>query len=635
MFLAILTLVTALSISAVAIYYSVAGLVAIFAAAAIPIIIMGGVLEIGKLVTAVWLHKYWGRATWWLRTYLSAAVIILMFITSMGIFGFLSKAHIEQTSAAGEGVAQIEQIEAEIARQQAVIARAEQIVETTQTSGTGADQNIQSQIDREQQRIDTAYDRVQPAIEATRAQLESDKQFYLDQLPGIDEKLTQFETLSRIDTNDEEQVKRLQAFVGARPDGAYGGGTARAVKAFKEGLEAERTDILAKVEELKANSAEEIARLRSRAESEIDDSNKLITRLRSQLGTSTGEDIDAIIDEQNARIKTANAELDTLTEEKFQLEAQYRALEAEVGPIKYIAEFIYGEQADKNLLEEAVRWVIIVIIVVFDPLAVLLLIASQYTFGYAREGNDAITEEKEDESDSDGGPENPDGDGPPDGTNPGSKEPVPEEQTTDSEETQESLEEWYSEEDEKRMDVIGQNGNDGLHYDEVDQFSEEDPVSKEERNEQINEIIEEIETQAKTIEEQVDTDVNEEKSDLAAWNKMIEEAERAAEEEDEDEDEFEGVSPNEKVAMQQWKADNPNSSLKIQRRLYRNGKIDELPWKQYLEPEDDYPKVDPDVLEAARWAEEQIEKQQSSYVQNSEQSESTIWQRVKQAKNDN
>ena len=99
MFLAVLTLITALSISAVAIYYSVAGLVAIFAAAAVPIMIMGGTLEIGKLVTAVWLHRYWEKATWWLKTYLSIAVIVLMIITSMGIFGFLSKAHIEQTSA--------------------------------------------------------------------------------------------------------------------------------------------------------------------------------------------------------------------------------------------------------------------------------------------------------------------------------------------------------------------------------------------------------------------------------------------------------------------------------------------------------------------------------------------------------
>ena len=126
-------MITALSISAVAIYYSVSGLVAIFAAAAIPIIIMGSVLEIGKLVTAVWLHWYWDKAKWWLKTYLSIATLVLMFITSMGIFGFLSKAHIEQTAAAEEGIAQLEIIEQDLTRQADIIARAEQrIVELKQ-----------------------------------------------------------------------------------------------------------------------------------------------------------------------------------------------------------------------------------------------------------------------------------------------------------------------------------------------------------------------------------------------------------------------------------------------------------------------------------------------------------------------
>ncbi|MCA1806963.1 MAG: hypothetical protein LC687_03800, partial [Actinobacteria bacterium] len=118
MLIAVLALITALAISAVAIYYSVAGLVAIFAAAAIPIIIMGGVLEVSKLVTAVWLHRNWHIATWWLKTYLSTAVVVLMFITSMGIFGFLSKAHIEQTAGAQQSVAQIEQITERIERNQ-------------------------------------------------------------------------------------------------------------------------------------------------------------------------------------------------------------------------------------------------------------------------------------------------------------------------------------------------------------------------------------------------------------------------------------------------------------------------------------------------------------------------------------
>ena len=86
MIFGLLVLITALTISAVAIYYSIAGLVAIFAAAALPIMVMGGALEVGKLVTAVWLHRYWNKAKWWLRWYLALAVVNLMFITSMGFF---------------------------------------------------------------------------------------------------------------------------------------------------------------------------------------------------------------------------------------------------------------------------------------------------------------------------------------------------------------------------------------------------------------------------------------------------------------------------------------------------------------------------------------------------------------------
>jgi hypothetical protein len=126
---------------------------------------------------------------------------------------------------------------------------------------------------------------------------------------------------------------------------------------------------------------DEIQRLRESAEAQVVNSQALIERLRSQLAqTDKADEIDAAVDEQMLRIKNANNEIDTLTETKYSLQAEYRKLEAEVGPIKYIAEFVYGEQADNTMLEEAVRWVILIIIFVFDPLAVLLLIASQYTF---------------------------------------------------------------------------------------------------------------------------------------------------------------------------------------------------------------------------------------------------------------
>tara|TARA_Y100000389_G_scaffold199913_1_gene239273 strand:+ start:6286 stop:8217 length:1932 start_codon:yes stop_codon:yes gene_type:complete len=383
----ILTLLSALTISAVAIYYSIAGLVAIFAAAAIPIIIMGTALEVGKLVTAVWLHKYWQQATWWLKTYLTTAVIVLMFITSMGIFGFLSKAHIEQTSAGEESVAQVERLAGEIERQQDIIVRAEEKIKKLETSTVGGDANIQAQIDAEQERIDKAYVRVQPAIDEQQKIIDSQATLYKNELAKID---AEMETLQGyIDSGD---TKKAQQMIGASADGIFGKKTADKIGDWQEAKAKERNELIDKIERASNNpqakaAAEEIKRLRTTVEQQIKDSNALINRLRNQLGdTDKTADIDAQVDAQNLRIKNANTEIDTLTDEKYALEGEYRKLEAEVGPIKYIAEFVYGENATQNMLEEAVRWVIIIIIFVFDPLAVLLLIASQYTFHWRNTG---------------------------------------------------------------------------------------------------------------------------------------------------------------------------------------------------------------------------------------------------------
>jgi chromosome segregation ATPase len=483
MFLAILTLITALAISAVAIYYSVAGLVAIFAAAAVPIMIMGGTLEIAKLVTAVWLHKHWQQATWWLKTYLSTAVIVLMFITSMGIFGFLSKAHIEQTSASEESVARSLTIQTEIDRQLGIVGRAENKIRALENSETGADANIQAQIDKEQERIDKAFDRIQPAIiqqnkiiEDARATDGDRTKPYEDQLTSITAEILRLETsakeyetkienlesdssaveplLAQIDALEEEiirvtnqlnsseqgQIRAGQAIIGVTSDGLFGGNTRTALATWVSGqrdritqiqgevaqvrkdatttVDVERVRLagvvkdirevqipalkdreltmLGKIDDVRktespsiATARDEIQRLRESAESQVAQSNILINRLRDQLGDKTNADqIEKDIDEQNERVRTASSEIDKLTEEKIEIDAEYRKLEAEVGPIKYIAEFVYGEEATNNMLEEAVRWVIIIIIFVFDPLAVLLLIASQYTFDYLRRNKD-------------------------------------------------------------------------------------------------------------------------------------------------------------------------------------------------------------------------------------------------------
>jgi len=479
MIFGILVLITALSISAVAIYYSVSGLVAIFAAAAVPIMIMGGVLEIGKLVTAVWLHRYWNQAKWWLKSYLTIATVILMFITSMGIFGYLSKAHIEQTAAATEGVAQLERIDEELDRQEAIIERAEErILEAEASVGAGNDE-IQAQIDREQQRIDTAYTRIEPAIAEQNAiiqaarTLDSERtQPYEEQLTALDEELrrldiqaTQYESriaqlsvdVSAVDpvlaqinsiensivkvegqlaSRERDQIASAQRTIGANADGNAGPNTRRSADTWitqqrarigelqaqvaqlrataQSIVDTERTrltnlvsnirneqtqavknrqlEVLATIDQVRntespviTKAREEVQRIRAGADAQIAQSNTLIQSLRNSLTVGKDAAVEATIAQQQEKIVLANNTIDTLTEQKYTLQTEYRKLEAEVGPVKYLAEFIYGETADKDILEEAVRWVIITIIFVFDPLAVLLLIASQTTFEMRRQ----------------------------------------------------------------------------------------------------------------------------------------------------------------------------------------------------------------------------------------------------------
>ena len=238
MILALLTLLTALAISAVAAYYSIIGLIAIFSSAVIPIAVMGVVLETGKLVTAAWVYHNWKRTPVLLKTYLISAVVVLMFITSMGIFGFLSKAHIEQTTVNSDNTLQIELIDSKIKRERDTIQRAEN-------------------------------------------------------------------TLLQLDSALEKYVE---------------------LGAVTKGLNA-------------------------RKEQEAE---------RNELNATIDESTDAIA---------------TLTQKKSQLNADRIAIEAEVGPIKYISELIYGEST-KGVLEDAVRGVILIIVFVFDPLAVLLLVAA-------------------------------------------------------------------------------------------------------------------------------------------------------------------------------------------------------------------------------------------------------------------
>ncbi len=619
MALGILVLLSALSISAVAIYYSIAGLVAIFAAAAIPIMIMGTALEIGKLVTAVWLHKYWAQAKWWLRTYLAIAVAVLMFITSMGIFGYLSKAHIEQTSASIESVEKISQLETEIGRYKGIITRAEEKIESAENQGANNNDVIQDQIDREQKRIDTAYDRIQPLVTEQQQIIQQeierkDKKIepYLAQVSNIDADL---QTLSDLlNRRDGESIRRLQSIVGTRVDGTYGSRTAKQVENYRDGLIAKRESILKTISQIEEKESpiikaanEEIKRLRDIAQNEINESNKVINKLREEIGSTVVTDNNTVIIEENLlKIKNANIEIDQLTEEKYTIEAEYRKLEAEVGPIKYIAEFIYGEEADRDMLEEAVRWVIILIIFVFDPLAVLLLIASQYTFDFARGNNrgsawrkyeqaraQKIVEnsQQQEEQNNDGEHSLAESDGDNEQEVP---EQVKEEVKEDSDDVVQpvSVQEALESEEPKEVDVEKKDS-------ESSEELKEEPTNIEQWNNWVEAANAEAEAEAKA-EGVLFGEDNLKKQEIKERANLVAEYENDSEW---------------KKAKQKWKENNPEGNIKDWKQAFISGRIHELPWAQFVEQ-----RVKPDLTEVI---------EPSNYQQNAEQSKDSVWSKIR------
>jgi peptidoglycan hydrolase-like protein with peptidoglycan-binding domain len=334
-----LVLAVALSISAVAAYYSIVGLVAIFAASAVPIVIMGTVLEIGKLVTTVWLHRYWKQTRWWLKTYLTTAVVVLMLITSMGIFGFLSKAHIQQSADAEQSQSQIVRIDEQIQTQKTLL-------NDLQNSNVNSDEKINAQIASNQKQIEQIISRYDALVE--------------EQNVIIREARANLNLLEKYIS--EQDIEALQTLIGAKVDGKYGPGTASRVERFREIETAKSTPIL-------DGARQEIAILRGAQEGEVRVLAEANSRLQQQIGTVS-------IDQDE--VDRLQRNVLQLQDEKFKLETEYRKLEAEFGPVQYISELIYGE-ADKTQLDDAVRIVIMMLIFVFDPLAVLLLIASQTT----------------------------------------------------------------------------------------------------------------------------------------------------------------------------------------------------------------------------------------------------------------
>lgn len=244
MFFGILTLITALSIAGVAAWFSIAGLMAIFSASAVSIAVMAGVLEVGKLVTASWLYRHWRETRFLMKTYMTVAVLVLMLITSMGIFGYLSKAHLDQAAEGGNNDLQIKRLEQQIVREERAITDADIV--------TGQlDQAVQTLMD---------YDRIRGK------------------------------------------------------DGAI---------AVRKGQADERSELK------------------------------------------------SIITEATDNIAQLQDELLPLREKELQVELK-------VGPIKYVAELVYGDGSE-DMLDKAVRLFILLLIFVFDPLAIVMIIAANQT----------------------------------------------------------------------------------------------------------------------------------------------------------------------------------------------------------------------------------------------------------------
>lgn len=389
MFFPLLVFVTALAIASIAAWFSVVGLMAIFAASALPVAIMAGSLEIGKLVTASWVYRNWKRAPFLLKSYLTFATIVLMFITSLGIFGFLSSAYLEQASEGQQSQAKIERIANDILRTEDMIVRTEVKIEKLENETSEDTSDIQAQIDAEQERMDKAFERVQPAIDEQLAIIDNEQRgsedqvkSYLDQLAAVDESIA---LLQQYVANDE--IKKLQALVGARADGNYGSRTAAKVEEYRSEQQAEKERLVAIIEDIRTSvdnsvveqAREEIKRLRDQANQNVQKSQETIDRLRNQLNAVAEVDNTAEIDSLVLKVREGESYVETLLDEKFELESEVRKLEAEVGPIKYIADMVYGDQ-ERDTIDEAVRWLIIVFIFVFDPLAVLLLIAANFSF---------------------------------------------------------------------------------------------------------------------------------------------------------------------------------------------------------------------------------------------------------------
>ena len=360
-------LFSALAVSAVAAYFSIVGLMAIFNGLPLSILWMGIVLEIAKLVTASWIYQYWSRVQFLMKTYMVVAVIVLSIITSIGIFGFLSKAHIEQSANTGDAFAEVQRVEQLIDRQRNKIEVAEERIDRIEAGGN---LDVTESIRQQEEIRDTAWERIQGDITYAEEQIESIRS-------SLDTDIAQ----------KQQELAELDAIVASyTTQGTTGGAFNRTDNVAKgievrEQQEPQRALINEQIQELRAYAEQQIAGYRNqitqyRADTQatIDSANEEINRLRDQ-ETSSQDTKDAQIDNIQATIDDAYTQIEEYNTTLFDKRAIVRDLEKEVGPIKYVAQLIYGDDSASSI-DSAVLILILLLIFVFDPLAIVLVIAA-------------------------------------------------------------------------------------------------------------------------------------------------------------------------------------------------------------------------------------------------------------------
>lgn len=347
---------SAIGVAGIAAYFSVIGLATIFAGAYLGVVIMTAALEFGKLVTAAYLHLKWdllGKQ----KYYLAFSVVVLMLITSLGIFGYLAKASSDTSYATMSAQAEADRFTTQIEREEN---RIETLTIRLDTFGRGQF-DITESVNAQEDIRDGAWSRVQGDIDYSQGQIDDIRERLNTSLTALDNIVLSY--------TEQGTVTVGGAFNRDTTDNVALGVQVR------EDQQSERNQLQQTANGQIEGFQTQIDSYREQAQDTINTSNTEIRRLQN-LNNSAQDEVIANSAEINLQIDNIYDIISGLRDERFVFEQEILAFEKEVGPIKYVAEVIYGQEESVKYLDNAIRWVIFAIIFVFDPLAVLLLISS-------------------------------------------------------------------------------------------------------------------------------------------------------------------------------------------------------------------------------------------------------------------